>query len=104
MPERCSPALKRRRATQRVRYAVRIVQPLVVHLKHSTDLILSFFISSDGRADLVFRHSRHDFSHTPFIQHDVRAAILATTQALEGLAQTGEHQLQTTEVRALFYP
>ena len=96
--------VKRRRATQRVRYVVRIAQPIRLIYDHCYNLYLSFFISSDGRADLVFRHSRHDFSHTPFIQHDVRAAILATTQALEGLAQTGEHQLQTTEVRALFYP
>ena len=84
--------IKRRRATQRVRYVVRIAQPIKLIYDHCSNLYLSFFISSDGRADLVFRHSRHDFSHTPFIQHDVRAAILATTQALEGEPTQRNHE------------
>ena len=49
--------VKRRRATQRVRYVVRIAQPIKLIYDDCSHLFLSFFISSDGRADLVFRHS-----------------------------------------------
>ena len=47
-------SVKRRRAMQRVRYVVRITQPIRLIYDHCSNLYLSFFISSDGRADLVF--------------------------------------------------
>ena len=47
--------VKRRRATQRVRYVVRIAQPIKLIYDDCSHLFLSFFISSDGRADLVFQ-------------------------------------------------
>ena len=50
--------VKRRRATQRVRYVVRIAQPIRLICDHCSNLYLSFFISLDGRADLVFQHHK----------------------------------------------
>ena len=49
--------VKRRRATQRVRYVVHIAQPIKLIYDHHSNLFLSFFISSDDHTDLGFRHS-----------------------------------------------
>ena len=48
--------VKRRRATQRVRYVVRITQLFKLIYDHCSNLYLLFFISSDGHTNLGFRH------------------------------------------------
>ena len=69
--------VKRRRATQRVRYVVRIAQPI----KLIYDLLLSFFISSDGHADLRLRHTVQYvyMSALPVCASQVRMALPAHT-------------------------